>query len=150
MSMCYWIIEGIGLNADEVMPYINKEKTARFLLEQLGDKTDISKRLSRMISSSDYSQFIIDSYLYGRPYDNFADLLTHCDDTDSITYGDDGNGNCYFYYPPSMPWEMRETEPKSIQEVHIRIIAAIQKISNLTPEEIEQMIHDSLYIVGCG
>ena len=30
MSMSYWIIEGIGLNAQDIKPYINTEKAVRF------------------------------------------------------------------------------------------------------------------------
>lgn len=150
MSMCYWTIEGVGLNVDEVAPYLNKEKIIRFLTEQLCNEPDTVADLNQMLTSGDFSEFDIDDYLYGCPFENLADLLTHCDDTDSITYGDDGEGGYYFYYPPSMPWEMRDTEPKSVREVHDRIIAAVQKIIDLQPEEIDRLIDDDLYVVGCG
>ena len=106
--------------------------------------------LKRMVASGDFSSLDIEDYLYGQPFDNIADLLTHCDDTDSITYGDDGEGSYYFYYPPSMPWEMRDTEPKNIQEVHNRIIAAVQQVADLESDEIDLMIDDDLHVVGFG
>lgn len=150
MSMNYWMIEGVGLDADNVRPFLNKEKLAKFLLEQLSGEPEDVELLSHMLSSGDVGKLNIDDYLYGMPFDNLADVLTHCDDTDSITYGDNGEGGYYFYYPPSMPWEMRDTEPKTVQEVHDRIIAAVQKITDLSPDEIDRMIDDELHVVGFG
>lgn len=150
MSMVYWMIEGVGLDADKVRPYLDKEKLAKFLLEQLANEPEDVELLNQMLSSGDFRELNIDDYLYGMPFDNIADVLTHCDDTDSITCGDDGEGGYYFYYPPSMPWEMRDTEPKTIQEVHDRIITAVQKLTNLTPEEIDLLIDDDLNVVGFG
>lgn len=150
MSMSYWMIEGVGLDTDRIVPYLDKEKVAQFLIEQLVDEPDTIEDLTQMLTDGDLSSLDIDDYMYGSPFENLADLLTHCDDTDSITYGDDGEGSYYFYYPPSMPWDMRSTEPKSIREVHDRIITAVQKIANLTSQEIDWMIDDELHVVGFG
>ena len=150
MSMSYWTIDGVGLDTDKIIPYLNSEKLAQFLIEQLGQEPGTVTELKRMVASGDFSSLDIEDYLYGQPFDNIADLLTHCDDTDSITYGDDGEGSYYFYYPPSMPWEMRDTEPKNIQEVHNRIIAAVQQVADLESDEIDLMIDDDLHVVGFG
>ena len=150
MSMSYWMIEGVGLDTDKIIPYLNSEKLAQFLIEQLGQEPETVTELKRMVASGDFSSLDIEDYLYGQPFDNIADLLTHCDDTDSITYGDDGEGSDYFSYPPSMPWEMRDTEPKNIQEVHNRIIAAVQQVADLESDEIDLMIDDDLHVVGFG
>lgn len=151
MSMCYWMIEGVGLNADRIEPYLNKEKVVRLFLQQFNNVRDRdTARLEQMLLSGDYSGFSINDHPYDVLFDNLADILTYCDDTDSITYGEDGEGSSYFYYPPSMPWEMRETEPKTLREVHDRIIMAVQKITDLTPNEIDAMIDDNLSVVGYG
>lgn len=150
MSMDYWMIEGVGINTNEIMPHLNKEKLARFLVEQLGRDTETVAEMNQMIDSGDFSELDIENYFHGYPFENLADLLTHCDDTDSITYGDDGEFRYYFYYPPSMPWEMRDSEPKTIREVHERIIAAVRKVSDLGADEIEQLIDDKLSVVGFG
>lgn len=81
---------------------------------------------------------------------DLGDLLCYCDDTDSLTFCDDGVGNEYFYYPPSLPWHRTDAEPDSAEEVHRRIIKAVQKLTNLTDAEIDAMIDDDLYEVGCG
>ena len=140
----YWIIEGIGLNADEIRPYINTEKIARFFY---GQWQYHDSELEAMISSGDYSGFDMDDYLEGGDIDDLGDVLYYCDDTDTLSSGDDGRGNAYFYYPPSMPWHLRENDPKSEQEVIERITAAVQKITDMTAEEIEPLIKD-LYVVG--
>lgn len=146
MSMSYWMIEGVGLNADDVAPHINKEKTVRFFLEQLPEESD----LADMIAANDYSSFDIEEYYYGNGFESLADVLCHCDETDSLTFGDDGAGGAYFYYPPSMPWHHTSNEPQSEQEVIDRIIKAVQKITDMTEEEIKKIINNDLYVVGCG
>lgn len=73
-----------------------------------------------------------------------------CDDTDSLTYGDNGNGESYFYYPPSYPWERTENEPSSIAEVHERVIKAVLRLCDMTREQVEALIDDDIYDYGCG
>ncbi len=146
MSVSYWMIEGIGIDTDKIEPLINKEKLAKMLLEQLPDDEDLLK----IIEGKKYDELDVRDFLYGEPFENLGDLLTHCDDTDSITYGDDGDGGAYFYYPPSMPWHRVLNEPDTLEEVHRRIIKAVQVITDLPSEEIETMIDDDLYVVGIG
>ena len=138
MSMCHWVCEGIGINTDDVIGKINVKKCIKFLKEQLPD------------AEIDEKDFDIYDFLYGQPFDNFGDVLCHCDDTDTLTYGDNGDGEYYFFYTTSYPWERRENEPASIEEVHERIIAAVQKLCDLTSDQIEKLIQDDLYEYGCG
>ena len=138
MSVCHWICEGIGINTDDVIGKINAKKCIKFLKEQLPDE------------EIDEKDFDIDDFLYGQPFDNFGDVLCHCDDTNTLTYGDNGEGEYYFFYTTSYPWERRENEPTSIEEVHERIIAAVQKLCDLTSDQIEKLIQDDLYEYGCG
>ena len=49
-----------------------------------------------------------------------------------------------------MPWHRVRDEPDTIDEVHRRIIKAVQVITDLSGEEIEAMIDDELYVVGIG
>lgn len=146
MSMCEWVVEGVGILADDIIPSIDKEKLYTMLLEQLPD----DEELLAMKRTGNYADLDIDDFLYGEPFENIADLLTFCDDTDSITYGEDGEGSHYFYYPPSMPWHRTENEPESLDEVHKRIITAVKKITTLSDEAIEKMIDDDLYVIGFG
>lgn len=150
MSVSYWMIEGIGIDTDKIRPHLNQDKLLDLLAEQLPKEDDVLELIQLREDTGKCPEFNIDDYLYGQLFDNFADLLTHCDDTDTITYGDDGDGGCYFYYPPSMPWELREDDPKTIEEVHRRIIIAVQKVTDLSETEIDELIDDELYVVGIG
>lgn len=146
MSMSYWVIEGVGLNPHDIEPHINKEKVARFFYKQFPD----DEELRGMIAANDYSSFDMEEYCYGNGFDNLADVLCHCDDTDSLTFCDDGEGTAYFYYPPSMPWHHTANEPQTEQEVIDRIVKAVQKITDMTEVEIKQVINNNLYVVGMG
>lgn len=146
MSTSYWMIEGIGLRALDVKPYINIEKAARFFHAQYPDDSD----LAAMIAANDYSSFDLESFYRSNGFENLADVLCHCDDTGSTIFGDDGGGNVYFYYPPSMPWHRSDTEPQSKEEVIARIIKAVQKITDMSGEEIKAVIDTDLYAVGMG
>ena len=119
MSTSYWMIEGIGLRALDVKPYINIEKAARFFHAQYPDDSD----LAAMIAANDYSSFDLESFY---------------------------RSNVYFYYPPSMPWHRSDTEPQSKEEVIARIIKAVQKITDMSGEEIKAVIDTDLYAVGMG
>jgi len=146
MSMSYWIISGIGLKSESIVPFISTEKIVRLFCEQLPDDPD----LADMVSSGDYSSFDVEDYLYGGGFENLSDVLCHCDDTDTITFGDDGDGGDYFYYPPSMPWHHVENEPQSEEEVVSRIVNAVQRITDMTEEEIKNIVDTELYVVGFG
>lgn len=139
MSMCYWICQGIGIRTNELYSFLNKDKCVSEILRQLPDE---------QIDASNY--FDIDDYFYGEPFENMGDLLCHVDDTDSMTYGDNGDGEYFFYYIPSYPWERRENEPESIEEVHNRIYLAVQKLCDISREEVEELIDDDIYEYGCG
>lgn len=146
MSVSYWMIEGVGIDTDKVEPFLDKVKLAKMLLGQLPD----NEWLLEISANKKYDELDVQDFLYGEPFGNLGDLLTHCDDTNSITYGDDGGGGSYFYYPPSMPWHRTATEPETLEEVHRRIIKAVQVVTNLSASEIETMIDDDLYVVGIG
>lgn len=143
MSVSYWMIEGIGLIANDIAHRIDRAKAAKFLHEQFPERQDADE----VCRSKDFGADAICDY---GGFDNFADVLCHCDETDTLTYGDDGEGVCYFYYPPSMPWHRVANEPDSEEEVVKRIIRAVQKITDMSRSEIREQINFDLYAVGCG
>ncbi len=140
MSLSYWMCEGMGVRASDLTPHLNKLKCIAVIKEQLGDDEVVPEE----------KDFDIDDYLFGQLFENLADMLCHCDDTDTLTWGDNGDGEYFFYYVPSYPWDRRENEPQSIDEVHKRIKDAIQCICDLTREEIEKLIDNDIYEYGCG
>lgn len=144
--MTFWTIEGIGFNTNKIEPFINKKKLAKVLLKQLPD----DELLLEAMKGKKHCNLDIRDFLYGEPFDSLGDLLAHCDDTNSLTYGDNGNGESYFYYPPSYPWERTENEPSSIAEVHERIIKAVLCLCDMTSEQVEKLIDDDVYDYGYG
>lgn len=145
MSMDYWIVDGIGIDVDKIRPHLNKRKVINLILKHYPDNAYALKWRNHR----DLTWFDIDDFLYGEPFDNLADVLTYCDDTDTLTYGD-ANGTAYFYYPTSMPWHLGDNEPKTQAEVRKRIIAAVMAITDLTESEIEELLDDNIYAMGCG
>ncbi len=79
--MEYWLIEGVGLNANDIEARIDREKAVRFFYEQLPEDSF----LADMIAAGDYSPFDMEDYFWGNGFENLADVLCHCDDTDSLT-----------------------------------------------------------------
>lgn len=146
MSVSYWMIEGVGIDVEKVKPRFNNKKLAQLLAEQMPDDEIVIE----IMEKGSFNDLDINDFMYGEPFDNLADLLSRCDDSNSLTYGDDGESGAYLYYPPSLPWERTENDPETLEEVHRRIIKAVQRVTDLSDEEIEQMIDDELYVVGIG
>lgn len=137
MSTCYWMNEGIGVRDDKLYPHLDKQKCFRVISKELPE-LDIKM-----------NNFNLDDYMFD-PFMNIGDFMCHVDDTGLMSYGDNGDGTSYFLYSPSYPWQRKENEPQSIEEVHKIIVKAIMKVTNLTAKEAEKLIEDDIYEYGCG
>lgn len=138
MSMSYWMCEGIGIHTNDLYPFLNYGKCIKAIKEQLPDE------------EIDEETFDIDEYFYGEPFQNLGDLLCHVDDTNTLTYGDNGDGEYYFYYTRSYPWERKDNEPQSIEEVYERIIAAVIRLCDISSDAIRVLVDEDIYDYGCG
>lgn len=139
MSMSYWMCEGVGIATNALKPHLDTLKCIELIKEQSNNEL-----------IPDEKDFDIEDYFFGQLFENLADMLCHCDSTGTLTWGDNGDGEYYFYYTPSYPWDRRENEPNSIVEVHERIKDAVQCLCSLTREQIEEFIDDDIYEYGCG
>lgn len=140
MSVEYWMIEGVGVCVSDLRPCINTDKFLNFLKEQ---------RLDEPIPEDEDVESYIDDCIEG--LDGLGNVFCLCDATATLTYCDNGDGDDYLYYPPSMPWERSENEPETLEEVHKALVNAIQHLTDLTVDEIENdLINDNLYVYGCG
>ena len=142
MSMEYWVIQGVGLCAEDVQ--LSETKLRAFLLEQFRDDTDTIEEINSM-DTIDLNRF-----LYGEPYSNLGELLTVCDDTGTMTYDDNGDCYSYFLFAPRMPWEFKNGTPMTIDQCHDIIVRAVQRVSDMSREQILALIDDYLHVVGCG
>lgn len=152
MSMTYWVISGVGINTDAIWNRLDDKKVVQFLAQKLSDEVTATEAEAALaaIARGESCPINIRDYLYGEPMDNLGEALQLCDDTETLIYGDDGAGTAFFYYPPSMPWQRGKFDPTSIDEVHQRIIDAVQKLTDMTREEVEDIIDDDLNVVGCN
>lgn len=83
MSNSYWMIEGVGIDTDEIIPHLNQDKLLDLLAEQLPKEDDVLELVQARKNTGKCPEFDIGDYLYGQPFENLADLLTFCDDTDT-------------------------------------------------------------------
>lgn len=144
----HYTIEGIGVNIDHIRYRLNKKKLIEFLIEQLpiGTVDDLKEIYSE---GEPYEGFDIDDYLYGNPYDGIEEILASCDDNEWLTYNDNGEGSHYVYFPKSYPWERaRYRFPRSVEEVKFCIVGAIQKVTDMTENEILAVINEDIYDYG--
>ena len=130
---------GVGIATSKLKPHLDTSKCIKFIKEQSNDELH-----------TDGIEFCIDDYLRGNLFENLAEMLCCCDDTDTLTWESNGDGEYYFYYTPTYSWHRRKNEPNSIEEVHERIIIAVQRLCNLPKELVEQLINDDIYEYGCG
>ena len=137
MSTEYWICNGIGINVEYILPRLDKKKCMKFIESQI-DGVEIEEK-----------EFDINKFIEYPFFDNIADMLTYCDDTDTLTYTDNGEGTYYFLYEPSYPWLRLPKEPETREEVYENIIKAVRKITNMQSYEIRELIED-IYDWGCG
>ena len=138
MSMIYWMNEGIGIRASDLYPHLDRHKCCLFVRSELPGEVIPEEG------------FDLEDYMGFEVYDNLGDFMCHVDDSGMMTYGDSGDGESYFLYPPSYPWCLRENEPMSPQAVHDIIVRAVLKVTNLTEEQAEALIDDDIYEYGCG
>lgn len=138
MSMDFWVCEGIGVRSSVIWPLLDMSKCREAVKKLIPDE-DIP-----------YNNFSLDDYMDGNPFYGLGDFLAQLDDTTTISYGDNGNGETFFIYNRSYPWEHFKNEPDSIDEVHRRIINAISKVCNLSKDEIDLLIEDDIYEEGWG
>ena len=142
MSSSYSATIGIGINAKELIDYINPQKCIDFISVLTEGKIkpelkgfDINDYLCRDICN----------------IDSFAELLTYCDETGVLLYSiDNEESREFLLYSPSYPWERCEDEPESIEDVHKLIIKTVKVICDLSDEEIEKLIDDEIYFVTWG
>ena len=137
MSVCYWMNEGIGIRSSSIWDHLDPVKCAKIVASEIDEEVDPSS-------------FDIDDYMYGNPFENLGDFLCHVDDSGVMTYGDDVESESYFLYTPSFPWERSNNDPESIEDVCRIIINAVKQITNLSDNQIRDLIDKDIYDVGIG
>lgn len=137
----YWIVRGYGINASDISPsVVDKDKLISFLREKFPNE-----EIDDNLDVEDY----LDWFASGEYYDNLANLLCCCDDTGLLAWAGNGDGDWYVLYMPIYPWQISESDPKTLEELQKIIVAAVQKVCNLSEEEIIELMSD-INELGCG
>ena len=138
MSMSYWSLQGVGLNAEELKPYLNTQRCIDLYRKIYPDEE---------INLSDADD---EDFLFRDMFDNIGDLLWCADESNTLSYSCNGDGVWFFLYEPTFPWNRNENEPRTLQEAHKLLIDAVVRVCDLDRTEVERMIDDDLYEYGFG
>ena len=147
MATEHYTVEGIGIDTDKISDRIDTRKLVEFLIAQLPDDDELKEIYEK---GEPFEDFDIDNYLYGNPYNCLAEIFADCDDTSQLTYNDNNESKDYVLFQKQYPWEYGENSPRSVQDVHGILIDAVMKITDMTPDEIEDVIDDDIHDYGWG
>ena len=128
------VISGIGLDCDELEPYLSAKKLGALMKKWYPNDREIEDLLA-----GDYSVDDIDSLLWDN-YAGWHEVLCDMDDTHVLTWDTDVYGSHWLVYPPSMPWQRCENEPQTPDEAVDRIVKVIRQVSDLSDDKIRDMI----------
>ena len=139
MSMCYWMNEGVGIRDGKVWPKLNNHKcfleAQKLYPENFQDEDEFD---------------VADDIDCGDCFQNLGDFLNQVNGMGLCLYGDNGDGEAYFLYPPKFPWETTEKDPKTLEEARNLIASTICKVTDMSLEEALQIVEDHIYEYGCG
>lgn len=110
MSMCYWMIFGIGFYMKDLMEHLDANKLLPKLEETQCVLSSEDKLLWKRIRNEKRLTLLLE---YCETNFGFADILYKSDTLALLSYGNDGDDGSYLYYEPSFPWQMKENDCKS-------------------------------------
>lgn len=92
MSMTYWMIEGVGIKTDAIWNRLDDKKVVQFLAQEFPDEVTSMEAEAALaaIARGESCPINIRDYLHGEPLDSLGEAIALCDDTEILTYGDDG------------------------------------------------------------
>lgn len=142
------VTTGIGLKVKNITPYFVKSKVIREILDQVGEFIDAeyANELRRIYRTGRDEKVVTEDVIYQAGYNSSAEFLMWCDVSDIISCGKDLSGDECVFFARSMPWERVENEPESIDEVYSRIVEMVQRVTNMTADQIADLIIDGLVV----
>ena len=143
MSMCHWIVEGVGFDCGKLWDYLNKEKCIAFIEKHIGYEFSDEEKENFDINEM-FEDYIEEQFC------NIGEAFAVCDETNLTGFGDNGQGDCFYLYWPRYPWQHRPNEPHSIEEVHEILKKAVHVLCDISDEELDELLDDDIYEYGCG
>lgn len=150
MSTSHWVIEGVGIPFSKVLPNIVLDKFIAGV-EKCAHKAKAEVEVLRENIATNYHASV-EEFVTESEDDYAARMLTagallFGDEHHSLVYSMGAEDESYLYYPPSMPWERKEAEPQTCEEVCDRIVKAVQSVTDMDEADIRAAIDTDLFIV---
>ena len=132
MSFTPWTVEGVGISVNTFAHRIDEEKLFHKIQEVThtsleGREEDPLEDL--ILDVFGYSDYYID------PEEYPGLLFGYCAE------------ERFIFFPPAMPWQRKENEPKTLEEVHQMIVKLVCSITDMTADEVLKEIDDDLLVV---
>lgn len=127
MSMVHWSIVGYGLSLNNIHKYINPDK--------------IKSKLATLNVEYDDEEEVLESDIFcGDPYYYIAEFLCDLDETNTLSFDTNGDGNEYLFYPRIYPWSAHENEAETEAEAADRIAKVICQVYDMVPEDVYEKL----------
>ncbi len=135
MSSSYGVVYGYGIPVDGLGDRVVPEKFIKFCREKgiWFDEDD------RIIEEDGFDSTIIVDCLSGS-YTSVEEVFADLDDTGLLDYDNGEMWGGYLLYYPTYPWNKGVRVAESKEQVENAIIKAVQKLTDLTDDEIKDKI----------
>lgn len=139
MKQHFWPCVGIGVRMSTLYPFINNKKCYDILKKRFPEQ---------VIDDFDEEFFDIDEFCCELSLYGLAEFLCMLDDTNTLSWNENGSIESFCYYVPTYPWNRKSNEPVSKTEVHERIVDVLILVTDLTRNEAGMLIDDNINEVG--
>lgn len=136
MELNTCIYRAIGLEVSSFSSFVDEGKVKKLFDE---------KGLTEDVTGGDYNY---ENCLKLFRAESFAELLYNLDETDCLSYRTYREDEQYLFYEPTFPWERKEEEPETLEDAQEMIIRMIQKVTNVSADQILSMINYELFVEG--
>lgn len=173
MSISYSTISGIGFVLQEVSPYMDDKAFARECLKVMKESSDVFRSvddaayefIESVANTPDGSASVnlVTSLLddYGVEPSDLAEIFLLYDKNSVFTWAyvsdvdSSYDGNLILYYTQTYPWNRREGEPQSVEDVYEQLFNMMKLFlrdadSSHTKERFNSYVDDDLLVTfGC-
>lgn len=145
--MSVFAIRGYGIRCEDIKDNIVPEKVFSLLKESVGKDSEEKMRCLSALEDEykNTNNFDINEIVdyFCTNYCHLAELFAVADETGNLSTDNNSDaGNSYLFCPAVLPWEASEQHFKTEEDVNDAIIAAVQKLTDLSAEEILHHIDD--------
>ena len=152
MPVEYWICEGIGIEEQELVPFLDPIKLAQYMQ----DEKDYEFEDELLDEDSDFRKM--------SPLEQIKELIDYCDEASSITEilaeankkrvlvsANDNCGKYFLLYPPSYPWQ-NTGDFSGLEEVKEYICDFVLPFcrDDVKRQQIYDIIDEDIYEFGVG